>query len=193
MKLLLSSFFLLLCCTLHSQVSINTIEPGVLEQLIGNDSILCNKIKAQKNIKVIGNLAKEDIHFIAAITKKYNLEQVDLSKTVFREIGFGLFEKCDSLKSIVLPNTVKTIAKNAFKDCSSLSDINLPKNLTSIGSEAFYNCTNLKRLIIFKNLSWIGTNAFFGCTITSTKIKGKNKDFFVEDNHLYSKNRSKIY
>ena len=41
-------------------------------------------------------------------------------------IGEDLFQECDSLKSITIPDGVKTIGANAFNGCSSLTSITIP-------------------------------------------------------------------
>ncbi|GEM_PF-3608782 len=193
MRTLLFCLFFFFCSYSSAQVKIQNNEPGFLQRQLEQDSCFFKKIQGQSDWQIKGYLAKEDIHYIAALARQYKLKRIDLSKTQFREIGFGLFENCDSLHCIMLPPTVRTIAKNAFKNCGSLSEIELPKSLTSIGSDAFLDCKSLKKVTINKNLSWIGTNAFSGCPIKWTKIKGKNNDFFVKDNHLYAKNRNRIY
>ena len=58
-------------------------------------------------------------------------------------IGEYAFYWCDSLKSIVIPNSVTTIGYLAFEDCSSLTSIVIPNSVTTIGSHAFNDCTSL--------------------------------------------------
>lgn len=193
MRLLFS--FLLLLTSLFStaQTLVYNREPGRLTQQISTDSALLKNIADGRRLQVKGPLAKEDVHYIAGLAKQYHIKHLDLSKTQFREIGFGLFENCDSLCSIILPATVRTIAKNAFKDCTRLEAFCCPKSLTSIGSCAFYGCNNLQLLEINNKLGWIGKDAFVGCRVQKTKLKGKNKDFFIENNHLYTKNKVLVY
>lgn len=47
-------------------------------------------------------------------------------------IGNSAFSGC-SLKSIILPDSVTEIGKNAFTNCSSLKSITIPDSVTSIG------------------------------------------------------------
>ena len=58
-------------------------------------------------------------------------------------IGEGAFEDCESLKSIVIPNSVTSIGKRAFSYCSSLTSIVIPDGVTSIGEVAFEGCKSL--------------------------------------------------
>ena len=45
-----------------------------------------------------------------------------------------------NLKTVSLPNTLKSIGNNAFRGCCNLSSINIPSSVTSIGKDAFLDC-----------------------------------------------------
>lgn len=51
-----------------------------------------------------------------------------------------------SIKSIEIPDSVKTIGHAAFKDCDFLENIHISENIEHIGAEVFSNCKNLKRI-----------------------------------------------
>jgi hypothetical protein len=61
-------------------------------------------------------------------------------------IGAYAFARCDSLKSIELPNGVKTIEKAAFTQCISLSSITIGEGTTTIQPIAFYGCEALTEI-----------------------------------------------
>ncbi|MCR5652341.1 MAG: leucine-rich repeat domain-containing protein, partial [Ruminococcus sp.] len=50
------------------------------------------------------------------------------------------FANNSALKSVVLPETVKTIGNNAFFNCSNLKEITIPDIVETIGSDAFKKC-----------------------------------------------------
>lgn len=52
-------------------------------------------------------------------------------------IGNSAFEKCYSLTSINIPDSVTNIGYEAFKLCRSLTNINIPNGVTNIGKMAF--------------------------------------------------------
>ena len=109
-------------------------------------------------------------------------------------IDYGAFRGCNSVTSIILPNSITFIHSNAFTDCSNftninvpekitlieeglfegcsnLANINLPKNVTAIGADAFADCSNLANINIPKNVTTIGEGAFYGCNaLTSVSI-----------------------
>jgi hypothetical protein len=79
-------------------------------------------------------------------------------------IGDNAFDHCENLKSISLPDGLRSIGKNAFWHCTNLESISLPDSLTSIGDFAFWDCENLKSISLPAGLISIGKLAFSGCT-----------------------------
>ena len=98
------------------------------------------------------------------------LSLCDMSKnTVLETIGEGAFGACSLLDSsgessvkTILPNSVKTIAKNAFMLCTNFNNGGqaLPTSLVSIGQEAFMSCGFSGRLTLPEGLTTIDDNAF---------------------------------
>ena len=77
-----------------------------------------------------------------------------------------------NVRSIVLPDTVRTIGAYAFSNCANLNSAIDFKNVTYIGESAFSECIGLSRKINFKNVSYIGTQAFDKCKyITGITVK----------------------
>lgn len=77
------------------------------------------------------------------------------------EIPTSLLEGCSALTTLVIPNTVTKIGKNAFKE-SGLTQITLPKSLTTIEASAFYK-TKLETITIPKNVTKIPEDCFYQC------------------------------
>ena len=77
------------------------------------------------------------------------------------KISQGAFSNTSLTGSLVIPNTVQIIGKNAFYYCSSLSGtLTLSKNLKEIGVDAFANCRFTGSLDIPKSVVSIGQSAF---------------------------------
>ena len=86
-------------------------------------------------------------------------------------IGSNAFYNCDSLTSVVIPNSVTSIGNYAFYGCSSLTSVVIGDSVTSIGSYAFSNCSSLTSIEIGNSVTSIGSNAFEYCSsLTSIKI-----------------------
>ena len=83
--------------------------------------------------------------------------------TSLEEIGEFSFYYCTSLKSIVLPKSVKSIDESAFCGCSSLKTIRLPENVEIVGNDAFNDCSNAEFIFESNKLISLGVRAFYGC------------------------------
>ncbi|MBR2970498.1 MAG: leucine-rich repeat domain-containing protein, partial [Clostridia bacterium] len=73
------------------------------------------------------------------------------------------FERCTSITSVTIPDSVTTIGDNAFADCYSLTSITIPDSVTTIGDYAFCSCTSLIGVDIPESITSIGEWAFHGC------------------------------
>ena len=86
-------------------------------------------------------------------------------------IGNMAFYDCDSLTSIIIPNSVTSIGDWTFEDCSSLTSITIPDSVTFIGDYAFYNCSSLTSIKIPDGVTNIGDSTFRNCdSLTSITI-----------------------
>ncbi|MDD4291247.1 MAG: leucine-rich repeat protein [Clostridia bacterium] len=101
------------------------------------------------------------------------------------EIGEGAFSDSE-ITSIVLPEGVVKIGRNAFKNCKMLTEVGIPSTLEKLSSGSFYgceslesidlstvkyipdrsfmNCESLKDILFCAELDSIGNNAFANCT-----------------------------
>lgn len=80
-----------------------------------------------------------------------------------RIIAIYSFYECNSLKEIIIPNSVSEIRHNAFEGCSALEKVTLSESINIIDEETFLNCTSLSSITIPNSVSEIQYNAFFGC------------------------------
>ena len=100
----------------------------------------------------------------------HNIKSVTLPNTI-RTIGSQSFKSLWDIKSIVLPSSLITIGNQAFCDCQSLESIDIPGNVTSIGDEAFDYCLSLKSVTLGNSLKTINNSAFSRCgKLTSLNI-----------------------
>lgn len=99
------------------------------------------------------------------------VKSVVLPNTV-KTIGDNAFSGATSLQSIVMP-AVTEIGNNAFEGCVALHTAALPNTLTTVGNNAF-NRTNLKTLHIPASLTNIGTFAFTGNPFDTITVDGGN-------------------
>ena len=85
---------------------------------------------------------------------QYFTEVTTIPDKYFEQIG---------IKTIILPESVKSIGYSVFEDCTSLSSISIPKSVKSIGPSAFSGCTALSSVTIPESITEIGTRVFHSC------------------------------
>ena len=78
-------------------------------------------------------------------------------------IGFCAFYGCSELTSIVIPNSVTSMASYAFSFCSGLTSINIPNTFTSISNNGFRGCSSLTSINIPNSVTLIDIYAFDLC------------------------------
>ena len=110
-------------------------------------------------------------------------------------ICHGAFSGCKTLKTVVLPESLKVIGGNAFSFCRQLTDINLehvteikdyafsdcalteliiPRGITKINSGAFNSCRYLKNIVWHDGITEIGAFAFDLCSdLTTVHLPGQ--------------------
>ncbi len=83
--------------------------------------------------------------------------------TYDNKISDCMFNRCNKLKTIILPNSVTSIGWSAFSCCAGLTSVTIGNNVTTIEANAFNNCYYLTNIIIGNSVTTIGSNAFGGC------------------------------
>lgn len=82
----------------------------------------------------------------------------------------GAFERCEGLKSVTLPNTLKEIWPMAFM-YSSVEKIIIPDSVEYIGEFAFQNCKDLKEVVLPESLAILSQYTFSYCnSLTDVNI-----------------------
>lgn len=71
-------------------------------------------------------------------------------------MDIAAFEKCTSLTSITLPNSLTGIEGMTFYGCTNLKSINIPSKVSFIDDNAFYDCINIKSIDIPSNVEKLG-------------------------------------
>ncbi len=80
-----------------------------------------------------------------------------------RLLAFGAFFRNQSLKKIILPQSLTKIAAWSFRDCTKLSDVVIPDTIVEIGESAFNGCHSITEIQIPASVKTIGKDAFYGC------------------------------
>lgn len=86
-----------------------------------------------------------------------NLQSINIPNGVTKIENYS-FGEC-GIRSITIPDSVKSIGEGAFEWCKKLRSITIPDSVTSIGCCAFNLCDNLRSVSIPKGVN-IGAGAF---------------------------------
>ena len=122
-------------------------------------------IKSHVNIDGVLYQVKETS--LGAFRFKNSLKKVIIPNTI-ETIGEETFRGCINLKEVVMGNSVKRIGYYAFGGCDSLKAISLPNSLRIIGASAFRGCKNLENINIPNSVTHIEYEAFGNCISLKT-------------------------
>jgi hypothetical protein len=108
-------------------------------------------------------------------------ENVEIPSTIENEensysvtqIKERAFEECINMRTIKLPNTIKSIGEFAFENCVNLQSIEIPESITTIEEYTFSYCISLNQVLLPNTLKTIGDKAFLSCVLL-TEIKLPN-------------------
>ena len=84
----------------------------------------------------------------------------------------GAFKNNKTIKTVVIPDTVKNIDDESFYGCTALESVMFGNGVEEIGDYAFENCTSLSKVYIPVSVKKIGAEAFgytFGSELTLNK------------------------
>ena len=104
-------------------------------------------------------------------------------------IGNRTFERCDSLTSINISNSVTNIGDKAFTECKSLTNINIPNSVTNIGNGAFSWCDSLSKIIIPRSVVNMNGNPF---RAWNGDLHNESKAFIYENQVLFNKDKTTL-
>ncbi len=93
-----------------------------------------------------------------AFHESYKLKSVKLPNGL-KSIQYNAFH-CTGVKTIVIPGSVKKIGKSAFDGCEKLESVVLKQGVKSTGIASFYYCKKLKSVKLPRSLEKIEANAF---------------------------------
>lgn len=106
-------------------------------------------------------------------------------------IGEKAFSFCRALQNIDISTTkIKTVENEVFDGCESLESISLPNNITSIGNYAFRGCKKLASINMPASVNTIGVNPFVGSAVSEIILN--NSGYRLIDGILYGSNGEEI-
>ena len=148
-----------------------------------NDKAFSNSVKLTKVVLNSPNVLE---YVFQGCTK---LDDVTFGEDFGDTITAGLFYGCSSLKSIEIPNNIKTVSAYSFRE-SGLEEITIPSSVEKLQNNTFELCTNLKKAVI--NGKCVGSDIFYRCFNLTEVIFGDGTEELGGDMFAYDKSLAKI-
>lgn len=160
-------------------VEVRVLEAGTLETRMPKGTF-----ELVRQLRVEGPLNERDLDFITKLAKRSkvvnadgksidNYLDVDLelatvsersgSRQVRDVLPRRAFQYASRLRSIVLPERLKSVGERAFASCYALEEVLMPPCVTELGDQAFEGCDDLRYFSVPNGLESIGRQCFKGC------------------------------
>ncbi|QCP71878.1 hypothetical protein FDZ78_04490 [Duncaniella sp. B8] len=111
-------------------------------------------------------------------------------KSISREAFYASLR----LSSVEFGESVEYIGPSAFESCTSLTSIDIPNSVVNVMDRAFYGCYGLTSLKIGKSVELIGGQAFSECSnLKEFIIDEDNPNLICVDDIVYSKDMSVVW
>lgn len=129
-------------CKNCAYVLVDTYVPAIgsanlkYDHIVTNESVTCI-------ITGIGDCKDTDI-YIPSYIGKYPVVA----------IAEDAFERCTSIKRVVIPKGIVEIGRSAFSECTNLEAITFSNTVQKVDANAFYWCTKLKNVYISDLTAW---------------------------------------
>ena len=129
--------------------AVTLTEPGVLRSLMGDNLYAYRSLSFAgpmngDDLACLRNMAGIDMDGSATQGQLTHIDMADVSivagggsyaesrYTEDNVIGYGLFAGCSKLESIVMPDNVTVIERDALRDCASLTSLTIPASVEEV-------------------------------------------------------------
>ena len=85
-------------------------------------------------------------------------------------IAHSAFKDLKHIKTVHIPDGLKSIGGYAFFGCDNILILNIPNSVTTLGEHTFYDCKGVKELILSQNLKEIPSACFVATEISRLNI-----------------------
>ena len=92
------------------------------------------------------------------------LKEVSFEGSRLTQIEEYAFQNCTRLKTIALPESIKSLYRGVFDGCKNLASVILPEGIETISPEMFKCCSSLKTVVIPESVQTLYIDAFTSCT-----------------------------
>ena len=155
---------------------------GVVRRYVaGDENNTIKKVIVGEGITTFENRTFRKFHALETIELPSTLTTIGVNgKGNDDTTGTAVFQGCENLKNIVIPESVTIIDKGTFYGCSSLESINIPSGVTRI-EESSLRATGLKKVEFHAGVTYFGEQAFRDCK-QLTEVVINAPEFTMEGN-----------
>lgn len=146
--------------TIYYRIKSNT--PSKREAEVIGCSPTAVEMNIPTKVKILGEEYKVTSIASNACATTQSLKKVVISNSI-DSIGDVAFANCKNLASLKIGDNVTFLGYAAFRDCTSLTQVTLPNKLQSTGASTFWGCSNLESVKLGNNIAKIDTMAFYLC------------------------------
>lgn len=140
----------------------------------GMEYTICNNEAALIKGKADVSIVIPD--YVTDNGKKYPVTSIDGRPFFHKEI-------CDTITSIILPQTLKIIKSRSFQSCVNIRNIYIPSSVQQIEEGIFYDCDKLENIIVDSNNKYYDSRNNCNAIIEkkSKKLVAGCKNSFIPD------------
>ncbi len=142
----------------YKEAESRTISITVNKKAVQIEADYTHKIESNGEVTITGYTGREtDIIVPSEIAGK---KVTGIAEYAFNDEGVD----GAPVRTVILPDGIKTIGNAAFAECRKLQTITLPDSIISIGESAFDYCIRLQNVAIPKGITCIQDGTFTGCS-----------------------------
>jgi len=128
-------------------------------------------------------LGRDQVIVVPATVQGYPVTKI--GNRCFANLPLG------GVQSVVIPEGIRSIEKEAFDGSHNLTNVVLPNSLTNIATRAFASCSKLPRITIPEGLKTLGTDAFYFCAaLEEIDVAPSNTEFSGREGVLFNKDQT---
>ena len=140
-----------------------TIEEGGVILKIGNTAFKGTKLSVTNINALIKNVTEISEYAYQGTTSTVDEDGTLVIPEGVTTIGREAFRNANGIKKIQFPSSLVSIETYAFDGCSNLTEVVIPDGVTIIESAAFNNCASLKKVVVPSSVVDLGYHTFAGC------------------------------